>query len=333
MMVKHIKKLDITAKDIEEVYWHHSDPDTLFYVSAYFKYYGQFIRYNIKTGKKIKIASFERFCGRDGLPVSGNDVMMPSWDDDVFGFRCNDGQGQDTGFSYRISSGKVQSVSMGEGTNYQAWYAPTPTASGTRYRLNGYILNRELNKVEHQLDLAEFHSHSSLGRLANGHDALFATAFDPAPGGCDGGKDLGVGSLLVHDLEDKTCRVIISESKGYRYPGSGTHVSSVAHKNPGWVLLSTIGYGQFDFFSNDKPAPVLFSEMYLDNTDPENPRFCRVGHHRSFGKDAVKIDYINYLGEPHATLSPSGTRLVFGSDWYNSGSVDAYVVELPAYQE
>jgi len=39
------------------------------------------------------------------------------------------------------------------------------------------------------------------------------------------------------------------------------------------------------------------------------------------------------VGEPHATISPSGTRIIFGSDWYDSGSVDTYVIELPGYQK
>lgn len=330
---KHLRRLDITAKDIENVFWHHTDPNTLFYTSAYFKYYGQFIRYDVASGKKTVIGSFDKYCGRDGLPVMGNDVMMPSWDDDTFGFRCNDGAGQETAFVYHPSTDKTYSTTLGEGTPYQPWYAPMPTPSGNLLRLNGYILDAKLKKRVSTLDLAEFHSHSSIGQLANGHDALFATAFDPSPKGCDGGPDQGVGSLVVHDLVDKTCRVIIGESTGHRYPGSGTHVSAVGHKVPGWVLMSTISYGQFEFLDNNQKAPVLLSEIYLANTDLENPKVCRIAHHRSFAKDAHGTTYSGYLGEPHATLSPSGTRVIFGSDWHDSGSVDAYVIELPVFKK
>jgi len=59
---------------------------------------------------------------------------------------------------------------------------------------------------------------------------------------------------------------------------------------------------------------------------------CRLAHHRSTGKLAQSGEYNGYLGEPHVTISPSGTRLLFGSDWYDSGSVDSYVIELPLYQ-
>ena len=76
----------------------------------------------------------------------------------------------------------------------------------------------------------------------------------------------------------------------------------------------------------------MFSEIYLANTDPDNEVVCRLAHHRSFGKDAKRGGYRAYFGEPHATISPSGTRIIFGSDWYDSGSVNAYVIELPAYR-
>ncbi len=330
---QYLKKLDIVAKNIEEVYWHHTDPETLFYVSAYFKYYGEFIRYNIHSGMKTVIASFDKFCGKKGVPGSGNDVMMQPLDDDLFGFRCNDGAGHETGFSYRISTGEVRSLVLGEGSKYQQWYAPSPTTSGNYYRLNGDILESDLKTVRFKMDIDEFHSHSSLGRLANGHDALFTTAYDASPRGCDGGVDEGVGALVVHDIEDKTCKVIVSGFNGYGYPGSGTHVSAVAYNQPGWVLMTTIGYGQFALHTNNRPAPVLFSEVYLVNTDPKNQKLCRVAHHRSHGKKAENARYTGYFGEPHATLSSSGTRLVFGSDWYSSGSVDTYIVELPVHRK
>ena len=142
----------------------------------------------------------------------------------------------------------------------------------------------------------------------------------------------GVGHLVVHDMETGDCRPVISEANGYPYTTSGTHVSARAIHKPGWVLMSSVGYGSFDFFSNKRKATALLSEIYLANTDPENPVVCRIAHHRSFGKDAKRASYRPYFGEPHATISPSGTRVVFGSDWYDSGSVDTYVIELPSYK-
>lgn len=329
---QHLGKLDLTARDIEEVFWDHEDPDLLYYVSVYFKHYGSLMSYNVRTDKKTELRRFDEVCGEDSVPVAGNGVMMPSWDDDMFGFRCKDSAGRDVAFTWQRSSDAVRRIRIGEGSDYQPWMAPMPAPSGKRYLLEEDILDPSLKKAMHRLDLSEFHSHADLGRLRDGSDAFFATAYDPAPGGCDGGKDRGVGQLVIHDLEKRTCRVMIGDSKGWGYPGSGTHISATAHKNPGWVALSTIGYGQFEYLQNGQPAPVLFSEIYLANTDPTKPEICRVAHHRSHSKDSTRGGYTGYLGEPHPTLSPTGTRIAFGSDWYDSGSVDTYIIELPTYQ-
>jgi len=46
----------------------------------------------------------------------------------------------------------------------------------------------------------------------------------------------------------------------------------------------------------------------------------------------TNANYQPYFGEPHVTISPTGTRLLFGSDWYDSGAVDSYVIELPSHE-
>ena len=67
--------------------------------------------------------------------------------------------------------------------------------------------------------------------------------------------------------------------------------------------------------------------MLLANTNAGGS-VCRVAHTHTSGK---VYSSLGYWAEAHASISPSGTRIVFGSDWENSGSVDAYVIELPGY--
>lgn len=75
---------------------------------------------------------------------------------------------------------------------------------------------------------------------------------------------------------------------------------------------------------------LLDQELVLVHVkDRDNVDVYRIGHHRA---DENEFDY---WGEPHAVISPSGTRVLFGSDWSGAEdgqSVDSYVVELPAYQ-
>jgi hypothetical protein len=60
----------------------------------------------------------------------------------------------------------------------------------------------------------------------------------------------------------------------------------------------------------------------------------RVAHHRSrrFSPSTPDGDNSVYWAEPHATASPSGTRILFGSNWREhineSTGIDAYVVDL-----
>jgi hypothetical protein len=112
--------------------------------------------------------------------------------------------------------------------------------------------------------------------------------------------------------------VIVGEETGYPYPPSGTHISAVAHRAPGWVAVSVVGY---DADGRD----VLDNELLLADTN--TGAVCRIAHHRSKGKGGPQ----GYWAEPHAVISPTATRVLFGSDWGGGPTVDTYVVELPAY--
>ncbi len=326
------KKLNISPADLEEVFWSHSDPNTLFYVSRSKGNQGKFYRHNVARNKSKLIKNFSRFC--PGKPTSGNGVHMQSLDDDLFGFRCRGkSKKQYKMFTYRISTDETNIADIGEGTQWRAWTAPIPAPSGKRIYFQGTTLDLSLNSITHKHDMAKHGEHSNTGLTHDGQDAIFQVVFDPSPGGCNGDRYKGVGHLTEFNLETGKCRPIINEADGYPYPTSGTHISAQAYHRPGWVAMSSIGYPkQFKYLTNNQPATPLFSEIYLVNTDPENEVLCRLAHHRTHGKKAKSGLYKGYFGEPHVTISPSGTRLIFGSDWYDSGAVDSYVIELPAYR-
>ena len=74
---RFIRVLDITPADIEQVYWHTSDPDVLFYVTG-----NQLIRYHVGSGLRETVHTFQ-FCSS---PVTGgSDPMFTSWDSNVIG--------------------------------------------------------------------------------------------------------------------------------------------------------------------------------------------------------------------------------------------------------
>lgn len=327
-----IKALDFWPSDIEEVFWSHNDPDVLFYVSKAHPDYGSFIQLNVRTEVKTVLRNFEGMCGKNIAPTSGGDVQMQSLDDNTFGFRCDTGDNW-TMFSYNVKEDKVLTQLLGEGKQFDNWTAPIPLPKSDAFWMQGKVLGSDLNTVQATFDMFKHHEHADKGTSWDGREVYYATAFNISKGRCNDDVYGGVGHLIEHDFETGECRPVITEKDGYPYTTRGTHISGRAIRNPGWVAMSSIGYDKFDLFEKDKKASPLFSEIYLVDTNPETERVCRVAQHRSFGKSSENGGYNGYFAEPHATISPSGTRILFGSNWYDSGSVDAYVVELPAYSK
>ncbi len=290
----YLRRLNIDPPDLEQFFWHATEPRLMLYVDGQ----NRLIQYDVTSNTKSVRKTFS--CG--GQVSSGSDVMYTSWDSDVIGLSC---QGQ--GFSYRLSTdteGPRAPVSGG--------VSPVASASGQRLFVpagqQSQVRDLAMN-LQRTLDVRAG-EHASLGRLADGTDTHNSVQFDGTH----------VGSLVVADMTGAAAtRVVVGPKTGYPYPPSGTHVSALALKRPGWVAVSIVG--------NTSGQGVLDQELLLANTRPGG-KVCRVGHHRSFARDGK----FGYWAEPHVVISPSGTRLLFGSDWGNGPSVDAYVVELPSYR-
>jgi hypothetical protein len=292
---RFIRALDIDPANVEQVYWHTTDPDVLFYVSG-----NRLVRYHVGAGVKETLHTFS-FCAG---PVSGgSDPMFTSFDSDVIGLQC-DGRT----FFYRLHDDTVTVLAKTTLPSVQA--AP----SGTLGWIGGYVVDLGL-KVQRQLDLANPWEHASLGRLADGDDAYHAVAFDPGPRGS------GIGSLVTHDMRTGESEVVVGPATGYPYPPLGTHVSGMAYRQPGWVFLSIVG--------DPAGQGVLDNEIVV--ADAGSGRVCRAAHHRSWGRDNTQLAD-PYWAEPHVVASPSGTRAVFASDWGDGGTVDTYALELPVHQ-
>jgi len=293
---------DVLPDDIEQIFWDFNDPDVFFYVD---RISADLIKYSVGSKSKDILANLQELSNCGGNISSGNDVQMMSWDSDLLGFRCDN----DTVYYYRISTGEVTQFDIDD----ISYTAPMPAPSGEHFYHGQGIYGADGTKV---VDLNEKKTeHSCLGRLTDGTDAHFAIAFAEGPeGGC-------IGNIIAHDLTTGDCFPVISEEQGYDYPKTGTHISAVSHKNPGWVAASMIG------FEEDGQA-LLDQELVLARVEKRNVEVYRIGHHRA---DENEFDY---WGEPHAVISPTGTRVLFGSDWSGADdgkSVESYVVELPAF--
>lgn len=294
---------DIRPDDIEQLFWDFNDANILFYVD---RNSADFIKYSVAGKEKEILANLKELTGCAVNIGSGNDVQMMSWDSDVLGFRCDN----TSVYYYRISTGTVTQFDIDD----VKYTAPMPGPSGEVFYHGPSVYGTDGKKI---IDLNEKKTeHSCIGKLVDGTDAHFAVAFAEGPqGGC-------IGNIIAHDLTTGECFSVISEDQGYDYPKSGTHISAVSHKNPGWIAASMIGF-------EEDGQKLLDQELVLARVEKGNVEVYRIGHHRA---DEREFDY---WGEPHAVISPTGTRVLFGSDWSGSDdgkSVDSYVVELPAFQ-
>ena len=358
---EYIRAMEFSAADIEGIYWDESDSSKLYFVQNRPNndpLFGKLVEYDVNTRTRSLVADLDPVCGspasRNGkIARGGNDIQGLAGN--LIGLRCVNnevsGNSSDITFHVNVRTGEIGprltiDPSRPLGSNQFGMrpdIAASALHSGERivvqdnvfdinmnflYRVDGSLGGyRASNGGEYLVPKLE---HSTIGRMPNGHDALFSPRYNPQDRGCENDSDMGRGALVAHDLESDSCKVMVGRSTGWGYPLRGVHLSSVSKQNPGWVTMTSIGYGQLDYFDNGQRAPLLFSELSLTHADPDNPTTCRLAHTRTMGKSASRGgSYIDaYFGEPHAIMSPSGSRILFNSDWYNSGSVDTYAVDL-----
>ena len=294
---------DIRPSDIEQIYWDFNDPNSFFYLDDLSS---DLIKYHVNSKEKEVLVNLKEISNCNDAVSSGNDVQMMSWDSDVIGFRC----GNSTDYAYRISTNELITFAIDD-INYTA-AMPGPSGDLFYHGPNVYDTNGNLSKSLNEAKV----EHSCLGKLVGGNDAHFAIAFEAGPqGGC-------LGNIIAHDLTTGECFPVISEEQGYDYSKTGTHISAVAHKNPGWIAASMVGF-------EEDGQSLLDQELVIARVEKGNVEVYRIGHHRADENE------FPYWGEPHAVISPTGTRVLFGSDWSGDDdgkSVDSYVVELPSFE-
>ncbi|WP_452224769.1 T9SS type A sorting domain-containing protein [Lacinutrix chionoecetis] len=295
---------DINPDDLEAIFWSFTDPDVLFYMD---NNNDNLYSYNVQTQVKTVIVNIRTISGCTEALSGGNDIQMMSWDNDVFSFRC----GNTSAYYYRISTNTLTSFNIAN----LSFNAPMPFPSGNLFLHRGNVYDANGDFVR-SLNLDNVAEHKCIGKLSNGDDAVFAIAFEQGPsGGCQ-------GTLVAHNATTGHC-FSVTPTGDYGYPKSGTHLSALAHKNTegGWVAVSSLGFQQ-------DGVQILDQELFIAKVNELDADVYRVAHHRSDEDD------IDYWGEPHVTISPSGTRLLFGSDWSGTEdgiSVDSYVAELNSF--
>jgi hypothetical protein len=296
---------DIHPADLEQVYWSTTDPDIFFYVD-----HNKFVRYHVREAQPEVMTTFS-FCGdpskTDTRASGGTDPFFTSFDSRYIGLGC-----QGTSFIYDIANNAVISKRAAPGENpIQA----SPSGKLGWFDSSGTVTDNLLNPLR-KLDMKNPSEHSTMGLSPSGVDTWYGVVFDPGP---KGNND--IGSLVAFDMTTGQSKVFIGPKTGYPYPPT-THISAMAYRDPGFIVTSTLG----DLTGKG----LLDIEVAVTNT--ADGTVCRVGRHRSWGKKNTHLQQ-PYWAEAHAVPSPSGTRILFASDWGDNPTVDSYVIELPSYKK
>ncbi len=317
----------------ENIHWSHQDPNILFYMPNTEDGAGMLSQINIATGKRTALKDFAPYCKKRGLSARGGLLPPPSIDDDLFGFRCGVKASKSLAISYRVSSDKVHTLRTGTDTEWPTDSTPTPLPNNGNIMLNQMILNSELKPSGKRLDIADKNAPSAHGSTNENKNTFFQSATKRSPRGCNNDIWNGAGLIVKHDIENNSCTSLVTQTKGWPSTPDGVELVANAYQNPRWLGMANVGYDDLDWFTQKRGAPLLFSEIIMVDTDKTEPEPCRVAHMRTYGQQAKNASYDLSISKPSLSLSPMATRMLFSSDWYDSGAVDTYVVLLPAYTQ
>jgi hypothetical protein len=348
--------LDINPADVEQFYWSTSNPALLYYVDNHQSgstNYDALTVMNVVTGAKKVLHDFApdmldggrlaAVCPYSPSKVSGGgDPFFMSYDNDLIGLGCYLNRNGPHGaaafgaFSYRISSDTIGAVKILEADVPQA----LPSGNGTYYyssETSVTVFDPVSNAARRSIPFNGY-EHSDMLRGAGGDDLVAGAQYDGPSGS---------GTLMVANLSKGGVKTVIGKANGDPYPPSGTLVSGKSWRNPGWVAVAVGGCpsGSNGNCRHSVPSSARNPATYLDQevllANVETGRACRVAHHRSSGNYSNSSNS-NYWAQPNVIISPSGTRILFASDWGvadphkvsvdGDAVVDTYVIELPGYR-
>jgi len=327
-----IKFIDINPGDIEQFYWDHQDPATLYYIdnhSVGSTMVADLTALNVETGAKTIEYSFmpnlpagwprtgpvrcgypfalginakgERIwgLGAGGIPNVNGQLGL-----NVFGFNQATKQMVFYDTNY-VAQAQARGTTPFPLLSGQGWVAPDPASQNST---TGRVFILDINGKYVRTVNFDAYEHCDTAMNAAGHDMLVGSQFNRATG--------GNGNVIAADLNTGVVQNLVGESSSpvFGYPATGSLTGSTAWKNPMWIATGMTGniYGTGNNGPSSKPTTLLDQEIML--TSLTIGTTYRFAHHRSTGNYS-NAPQSNYWAQTNVTLSTSGTRILFQSDW------------------
>lgn len=279
-----VRVIPISPADIEQVYWHPTNPELLYFVDHSDDEAVYLRSFNVETSSMLTVHTY-----RECSSVSGVGSRRISAGTLLIGQLCTGPEG-----SFIVSVNVETSLAIRQPAGDFGAPQPTPTS--------GRFVVRTPEGVAHVLDNqllptgVEFFVGDDpmvVIETDQGQELLVTTVFS--------GEADQIGSIVAFDLADGSSTVIVGPSTGYPFPPA-----------VGGIGTSLAGDGRVVFATDADPnQPMLTGEIMIVDFDVASPIATRIVHHRSTGQNAADISW----SEAYPSLHPTQPAVIFASDW------------------
>lgn len=313
---KYLKTLPSSLTGVQDIFWDPKNPSLI-----YFVFENKFNTINVQSEQINELHSFSEYSyittrAEGNMSNDGRYIALCGYDSnwnpiDFFVYDLNTDS--------KISTLKIQNqvesfdwISISPLGNYVV----VDYADNNSDRFHGVeVYDRQFN-LKWQKPLGA--GHSDLGLDEDGAEVLIMDVYD---------SDSNFTYIKKFSLNNNSELTLLGIS-----PDFDIHESCRNMSRPGWVYISTFDYvGRLtDSISNWLPFEDEVFALKLDGSGDVQ----RLAHHHSrrYSPETPDPDNSNYFAEPHATVSKSGNKIIFGSNWRQNvadlESVDTYLCDV-----
>lgn len=306
----------------EDVFWHPTDPDILYQSLDSILY-----RFRLSTGESVPVHVFSEYTWANtrGEGNMSNDGRYYACVGQQYNYQSGEVVFKDL-IVYDLQQDQVISrleLPVGQINDFD-WISVSPLgnfvvvdyADEETGRYHGVeVYDRNMNFLW-QKPLGA--GHSDLGLDASGREVLIMDVYD---------DQANMTHINKYLLADGTETRLLSVS-----PYFDLHISCRCMDRQGWAVISTFDY--YGRLTDSQSDWLAFEDEVFGLKMDGSGTVERYAHHHSrrYSPGTQDSDNSVYFSEPHATVSRTGNKILFGSNWRqqiaDELSIDAYLIDL-----
>lgn len=298
--------------------WDASDPYLIFYSAE-----TRLMTYNVHSGEARLVHDFSAdFPGQALVAVWTRYEGSPSVDTRYFGLMAQDQDWQSVAFlvydrqADKVAIRDVHSLpGVEEGIDHV-----TMSTLGAYFiaSFDRYCEHDNLGDDAHPCGLMVYDRDLKIGRSLLRIIGHYDTVLDSVGREAIIFQDIDQDQISMLDLA--TGDVTPLWPIDFSHTSIGLHFSGLGFRQPGWALVST--------YDSDPAVYTWMDDQVFAVELKPGGRVVRLVNTHSLVDENQEHDY---WAEPHASVNPDFTRILFTSNWGRTGTeeVDAYLIDLP----